>query len=1177
MESLERGIARVLAEAATLVKQEYWHMDADAHDGQPALSAPRVDVLAFYTQVEGLVKYCRQLVSYSSYYSDVDKIFQKVKAPAEAFVRWMLLGYWSCLSPEDLAIFQDTERLRLASPESANAMFNVRNTADLPTYGATGQRERLANHLHDHMDDLLQFRVLHTAMYGEEVFSKVIVPTIARVMMAVVPYVHAIVSAKLQGPSTMPKDSIEFLTHQALTDAPAAPTASEQRRIICNFLHANHGNNNPPLDSESDTYLSSDDNVAAIWTTWFTRLTDASDGVNGAVAPAPLDALRLYERALHQFALRQSSADAAVFVSLPLYDLIWAWNGGCPPLQLHPVVVSEDKHRTLTVCRRKYAVTVSYGDRYNTTTVNMWPHETVLDAASEGLGKNGKLAVLLEDARNVWKARIDTYIAASSNGQKVPRSKRLQFTKGNAEETVSPSTRLEKCASTGAIAIRLSVDVAPAKGRTLYAPGHCGLSNIGNTCYMNSALQCLSNTRAFRDCIMGLAPAGLEKSPVAVSLHHLFKSMWSGQKSSVTPSEFKTSFTSKFRRFEGYDQQDSIEFVNALLDVVLEELNPVKTKKYVERSDERDAAHNDQENSDIYWRSYCENNVGFVFDQFYGQMRSELTCLTCGNVACAYDAFSCIPLALETATMTSLDLKVLFMDGSRRAFNVRVRVPDKCTVLELRTELHRTLRDVSTDAFTGNAKLRVSNEEFVSVGPEHIAVVEHFNGTPTLQMGKEVVYNDGKSVYVAFVLPGLEHYVERPRRLIAAKKEAEAKAAKAAAAAAKEAEAAKATATTADGDDATPAKAADLPTKEAEPSSVILVGPSQDPDETNAAEATAATPAYLLIRATEEVASADNKHRGLDLMVAVPTTVTEAAACRDILATLAPFLVTEDGPRPARVDELADVRIKVDETELRHDSEALVNGLRGASRSYRPSLVHTTAVVPLGFKLNYTKADDDKSLTKLPSKDYVPPQRTLLDLLEAMVKAQDLKGADQWYCSKCKQHQDARKTDTIYRLPEYLVLQLKRFYVGSDGFTMRKVETPVPFPDELDLRPYVSDMLADEGRAQYKLYGVVNHSGSLSYGHYTATALVRKTAEPGGHTTVAANDDVDSASEADAAGDSGAPLPSVRAPELFDEPREWVEFNDSSAYVSSRKPSETAAYLLFYERVPARPSNPTIS
>ena len=40
------------------------------------------------------------------------------------------------------------------------------------------------------------------------------------------------------------------------------------------------------------------------------------------------------------------------------------------------------------------------------------------------------------------------------------------------------------------------------------------------------------------------------------------------------------------------------------------------------------------------------------------------------------------------------------------------------------------------------------------------------------------------------------------------------------------------------------------------------------------------------------------------------------------------------------------------------------------------------------------------------------------------------------------------------------------------------------FPLDLDLAPFVVGPSSTS--AQYRLYAVVNHSGTLSYGHYTA-------------------------------------------------------------------------------------------
>ncbi|XP_020588017.1 ubiquitin carboxyl-terminal hydrolase 2 [Phalaenopsis equestris] len=79
---------------------------------------------------------------------------------------------------------------------------------------------------------------------------------------------------------------------------------------------------------------------------------------------------------------------------------------------------------------------------------------------------------------------------------------------------------------------------------------------------------------------------------------------------------------------------------------------------------------------------------------------------------------------------------------------------------------------------------------------------------------------------------------------------------------------------------------------------------------------------------------------------------------------------------------------------------------------------------------------------------------------------------------------DATKRILIDRVPPILTIHLKRFGQDARG-RLTKLSGHVHFQETLDMRSYM-DPRCIEDRTSYRLIGVVEHSGSMSRGHYVA-------------------------------------------------------------------------------------------
>lgn len=117
------------------------------------------------------------------------------------------------------------------------------------------------------------------------------------------------------------------------------------------------------------------------------------------------------------------------------------------------------------------------------------------------------------------------------------------------------------------------------QGGTRNKKGLLGLQNLGNTCFMNAAIQCMTHTHGlqkyFRTCSHAYTSKGQSsRQKLLMAFAHWFERDWGKNVSANyhSPEDILRSVQQLNPQFQGYSQQDSQEFLRFVLDSIHEEL-----------------------------------------------------------------------------------------------------------------------------------------------------------------------------------------------------------------------------------------------------------------------------------------------------------------------------------------------------------------------------------------------------------------------------------------------------------------------------------------------------------------------------------------------------------------------------------------------------------------------------
>jgi len=260
--------------------------------------------------------------------------------------------------------------------------------------------------------------------------------------------------------------------------------------------------------------------------------------------------------------------------------------------------------------------------------------------------------------------------------------------------------------------------------------GRIGIKNLGNTCYMNSALQCLGHTRELLNYfISGEYKKDLikqEDKDVESELLYYFSTyfgdfiheLWSDSREAINPNNLRNTLIKIYPQFDNNFQQDAHEVLTLILDSLHQQLNRVKNdddkitgdmELFFQLSQRENSLMLSKHQSQYFWNSHKILNDSIITDLFFGQLISTIKCLNCFETYNTFEPFSSLGLSIPNEY--KIFLYFVPMKKNYRAIKIFLKINDN---MQFKSLIEK-VKDVIEYKFKNGVFYWVSNNKFIKL------------------------------------------------------------------------------------------------------------------------------------------------------------------------------------------------------------------------------------------------------------------------------------------------------------------------------------------------------------------------------------------------------------------------------------------------------------------------------